>query len=97
MGKGKYSPNLPTADKDWDYFDRNCYGQIPPAYDYNAGEYDEKLHFASYDPEGYDSYGYSAFDADGNYVGIGNGVDRNGYTEFEYMSMSDDEFYNSCY
>lgn len=97
MGQGKYSPNCPNTDKGWEFFNRNCYGQIPPEYDHAAGEYDEKLHFGDYDPDGYDSYGYSAFDEDGNYVGVGNGVDRNGYTEFEYMCMSYEEFCNVAY
>lgn len=92
MSKGKYSPNLPTANKGYDYFDRNCYGNLPPAYDHAAGEYDVKLHFANYDFEGYDIYGYSAFDRNRIYVGGGNGIDRNGYTEMEYLFMTDEEF-----
>lgn len=92
MGQGKYSPNLPTSGEDFSYFNRNCYGQLPPEYDHSAGEYDEKLHYDDYDPEGYDHYGYSAFDESDNYVGPGNGVDRNGVTEFRYMMMSEDEY-----
>ena len=50
--------------------------------------------FANYDAEGYDSYGYSCWSADGTYAGIGDGIDRNGITEFEYLMM-DNEEYNS--
>ena len=50
--------------------------------------------FTNYDDGGYDSYGYSAFDWEGNYVGIGGGVDRNGYTENEYLCMSDEQWDN---
>lgn len=88
--RGKYSPNLPTADKPYEYFDRNAYGHIPPAYVLGEDVYNEALHFADYDPDGYDVYGYSAFDEDGDY-GL-DGIDRNGMTEKEYVVMSDDEF-----
>ena len=54
--------------------------------------FDARLYFANYDENGYDSYGYSAFDADGNYVGAGDGVDRWGYTEWDYLATSDEEF-----
>ena len=45
-----------------------------------------------YDEEGFDSYGYSDFLADGTYVGYGQGIDRNGITEDEYLVMDDDTF-----
>ena len=92
MSRGKYSPNCPYANKGFEFFDRNALGEIPPAYDHVAGEYEERLHFADYDPDGYDSYGYSAFDSDGDFVGMGSGIDRNGYTEMDYLCMDDDEF-----
>ena len=44
--------------------------------------------YGNYDPEGFDMYGYSAFDEDGNYVGSGSGVDRAGYTEDDYLMDS---------
>jgi hypothetical protein len=95
MGRGKYSP-AGRDERNTDY-SFNCYGQVPDAWDETTPKevvYDEKVHFGNYDKDGFDSYGYSAFDAEGNYVGIGDGVDRNGYTEREYMVMSDDEFEN---
>ncbi len=97
MSQGKYSPRTPNANKGWDFFNRNCYGQIPPDYTVGVDEYDEKLHFADYDDEGFDRYGYSAFDADRNYVGVGNGIDRLGYTEFDYITMDPDDFDNLRY
>lgn len=93
--KGKYSPNLPTADKPYEYFDRNAYGHIPPVFNPDKDEWNEALHFVNYDPDGYDWYGYSAFDDDGDY-GEG-GIDRNGVTEEEYMLMDDDEFLGFVY
>lgn len=90
MSRGKYSPNY-VRNKEYIY---NCYGELPAPYNLETDTYDEKIHFADYDDEGYDSYGYSAFDTDRNYVGIGQGIDRNGYTEDQYMSMTDDEWDN---
>ena len=93
MSQGKYSPALSTKDAKRPHT-AYCYNadrQIPPA-TWNDGEYNQITHFANYDADGYDSYGYSAFYEDGTYAGIGEGVDRNGYTEMDYMSMSDDEF-----
>ena len=89
MSRGKYSPSLPKHTD----FSFNCYGQ--PAVEWNkdsTGEYDEKTMFGNYDHEGFDSYGYPCFDAEGNYVGIGDGVDRLGYTEMDYLCMSDEDF-----
>jgi hypothetical protein len=90
MGTGKYSPLCPHASKPgWDMFTFNCYGETPAAWNVdlvNSGAaYDEKTMFDSYDIEGFDSYGYSAFDIDGNYVGVGNGIDRYGYTDMDYL------------
>jgi hypothetical protein len=45
---------------------------------------------SDYDNEGFDSYGYSAFDVDGNFVGHGKGIDRYGYTELDYLTDSTD-------
>ena len=91
MSRGKYSPNLPCGKE----FIYNCYGKPVTEWDWQTSEgdtYDELTMFANYDDEGYDSYGYSAFDEFGNYMGIGGGVDRNGYTEHEYLCMTDDEW-----
>lgn len=89
MSQGKYSP--------WCYrnrqvveYDKNAYGEIPVAWDHE--NYSEKLMFADYDSQGFDSYGYSAFDIDGNYVGIGSGIDRYGRTEYEYLCMDPDDY-----
>lgn len=87
MSRGKYS----LAYKHWPdgyEFKYNCYGQIPEPYD-GTQEYDTATMFADHDEEGYDGYGYSAFDEHGNYVGIGNGVDREGWTEMEYLREED--------
>ena len=98
MSRGKYSPTLNQRLIHADYI-YNAYGQIPPELPDDAEErkrvYDEKIHFPNYDSEGFDSYGYSAFDEKGMiYLGIGEGVDRNGYTEFDYLQMDDDTWYN---
>lgn len=93
MSRGKYSPNCPHAgDRSYEY-KYNADKQIPPDFDPKTDVYNERLHFGDYDSEGFDRYGYSAFDENGKFVGLGNGVDRNGYTEMDYMSMSDDEFF----
>lgn len=93
MSQGKYSPALIVKPCDF-----NCYGKPPAPWtkeiQESGVEYDEKTMFANYDEDGFDRYGYSAFDSDGKYVGIGNGIDRRGYTEFEYLVMSPEDFQN---
>ena len=102
MSKGKYSPALTRKDCDRPYEDYkyNADKQIPPEWTLQMKddgiEYDSRLYGGWYDENGYDSYGYSAFDSNGNYVGHGNGVDRWGYTEMDYLSMSDDDFEDIC-
>lgn len=89
MSKGKYSPSLTREHLDRPYRDF-CYNAdraIPV-----GDEDDTRTGLANYDAEGYDSYGYSAFGEDGEYIDIGMGVDRWGYTEMEYIVMDDDEF-----
>lgn len=93
MSRGKYSVK---AYKDWgnDYeFKYNCYGQEPEPWTkemIDAGAvFDEKTMFGNYDEEGYDNYGYSCFDVNNNYVGCGNGIDRAGYTESDYLTLQD--------
>ena len=78
MGQGKYSPVCPHANACYE-FKYNCYGKVADYYNGDQATYDEKIHFDNYDEEGFDRYGYSSFDANGFYVGIGNGVDRLGY------------------
>lgn len=100
MSRGKYSPTVHGRDYKNTSFTYNCYGGVPAPWNKEIADagipYDEKTMFGDYDNEGFDSYGYSAFDAEGNYVGIGAGVDRNGKTENEYLCMSDEdyEYYN---
>lgn len=89
MSTGKYAPFCPYANTGYE-FKYNCYGD-PVTFDFNNGnmkDYDQKLHYDNYDEEGFDSYGYSCFDKDGNYVGCGEGIDRCGYTEMDYLSDS---------
>ena len=93
MSTGKYSPLCPHANETgWDAYKFNCYGETPVAWNqevHDSGvEYDPKTMFDDYDDEGFDSYGYSCFDIDGDYVGSGNGVDRYGYTEMDYLMDS---------
>lgn len=98
MSKGKYSPTIYatlSGRTDCGPFTYNAKGEIPPA-TWEEGKYDTEVHFGNYDKDGFDSYGYSAYDADGKYVGIGDGVDRTGYTEMEYLCMSDDQFEAHC-
>ena len=102
MSKGKYSPALTRKEADRPYTDY-CYNadkQIPPEWTLEMRDsgmkFDERIYMAHYDENGYDSYGYSAFDADGNYVGHMDGVDRWGYSEWDYLAMTDEEFENVC-
>lgn len=102
MSKGKYSPSLTRAhcNRGWEAYCYNADKQIPPEWtlelEEQGAKYDARLYSASYDDEGYDSYGYSAFDANGNYVGEQRGVDRWGYTEDEYLCMSENDFESIC-
>ena len=92
MSQGKYSPRCPHAGDITYEYKFNCRGELPPPYDHTRDTYDEQIHFDNYDDEGYDRYGYSCFDIDGVYVGLGAGVDRLGYTELDYLQMSYDDF-----
>ena len=102
MSRGKYSV---LAYKEWPEgyeFKYNCYGKEPAPWTkemIDAGEtFDEKTMFGNYDEEGYDSYGYSSFDADNNYIGCGSGIDRVGYTEMDYLTLQDlNEFERNYY
>jgi hypothetical protein len=95
MSRGKYSPSLPTSNKGYEFFDRNAKGEIPAEYTGDISTFNEEIHFSNYDPEGFDSYGYSAYDSDGKFVGAGNGVDRLGNTEMDYLiNFTDEEFYD---
>ena len=96
MSRGKYSPAYPRRSEDF-RFDRNCYGEVALPYQLGVDEYNSRLHFDNYDEHGYDRYGYSAFYEDGTWAGDGDGVDRLGYTELEYLTMSDNEWENVWY
>ena len=86
MSQGKYSPI--TSDLNSGAFVYNCYGQIPESSDVGQ-QWDEKTMLVWYDAAGYDRYGYSAFNKEGEYVGIGSGIDRSGNTEYEYAAISE--------
>ena len=82
-----------SQGKDSGPFIYNAKGQIPnPMFEYTT-----ETHFADYDRDGFDSYGYSAYDKDGKYVGICAGVDRLGNTENDYLVMDADEFADLCW
>ena len=91
MSRGKYSPTCPHANTGYE-MKYTCYGKIPEPYNGDPSTFDTKIHMDGYDEEGFDSYGYSDFLADGTYVGYGQGIDRNGITEDEYLVMDDDTF-----
>ena len=96
MAQGKYSPCY-IHDKEYKY---NCYGQEPAPWTEEIAKsgvkYDDKTMGPWFDDEGFDSYGYSSFDADGNYAGNGFGVDRLGYTEDEYYLMDENQWQDAC-
>ncbi len=94
MSRGKYSPTCKQQLYKNTKFIFNAKGELPdPFIGVEDGIiYIAEIHLSNYDREGFDRYGYSAYDAAGNYVGIGAGVDRNGITELQYLAMDDDEF-----
>jgi hypothetical protein len=91
--QGKYSPNIPQSLKkaSISFFRFNAKGQIRVHEPYNVN-YNQETMFGNYSKDGFDRYGYSAYDKDGKYVGSCEGVDRNGITETEYMLMDEIEF-----
>ena len=70
----------------------NADKQIPPEFINGRDIYDQRVHFGDYDSDGFDRYGYSAFLKDGTFIGLGQGIDRAGITEDEYLAMTDEEF-----
>ena len=94
MSRGKYSSWCYRNKQSDTSYEFNCYGEVPV--EWNKERYDERTMFANYDSDGFDGYGYSAFDIDGIYVGIGSGIDRYGYTENEYLCMDHDDFDSFC-
>ena len=91
MSQGKYSP---VTTKNTTGFVFNSLGKVP-ALAIPDAEYNEMTMLGGFDQEGFDSYGYSSFNRNGAYVGVGAGVDRNGYTEEQYATMDADDFLNS--
>lgn len=95
MSRGKYSVLA--------YVDKGNYSFTPKGLapePIRPGEsYDPKRHLGGFDDEGYDMYGYSCYDRQGNWVGDGNGVDRAGWTEMDYLTLQDipEEHRNSYY
>ena len=89
MGVGKYSPTCKDWPSNYEY-KYNCYGQIPEPWNIDMRDagmlYDEKTMFLNYDEDGFDRYGYSAFDKNVNYV-FGGGMDRVGLTEDDYVLL----------
>lgn len=88
MSRGKYSV---LAYKRWpaEYeYKYNCYGEEPEQWK-PAPYYNSLTMFDNYDEDGYDKYGYSAFDLEGNFTGHGDGIDRAGYTEMDYLTLQD--------
>lgn len=88
MSRGKYSPTISykfgsTASIDFGF---NYLGKRP-----SINSKDDEA-FANYDEDGFDSYGYSALDHDGIFIGHGSGIDRAGYTEMDYLTMSLDDY-----
>ena len=81
MSKGKYSPTLNSSHGRGGY-NYNAQGYVPEVY---ALPYNQETMFPNYDCDGYDNYGYSAYDRDGEYVGF-DGVDRAGKTEMDYLT-----------
>jgi hypothetical protein len=92
MSRGKYSLVYQSYDKNRE-FKYNCYGKDPKPWNKEIRDsgvlYDQKEMFDCYDSEGYDSYGYSSFDYNGNYIGPGDGIDKDGYTEYDYLTLQD--------
>jgi hypothetical protein len=99
MSTGKYSPLCPNSHENYTFFKFNCYGEVPESWNEQVREsgveYNSVTMFEDYDSEGFDSYGYSSFDLQGNFVGHGNGIDRYGYTESDYLmnSINDGNLY----
>ena len=95
MSRGKYSVRAYKAhpsDYSWEF---NCFGETPAPWK-GGDEYNQMTMADGFDDEGYDSYGYSCFDTSGFYIGDGEGVDRAGWSEqdylFEYDHDQDAEF-----
>lgn len=89
MAKNKFSPACKNQPRSAYIY--NAFGEVP-VFRASGEIFNEKIHYGIYDVDGYDRYGYSAWNKDGTYAGDGRGIDRNGYTEDQYLCMADDEF-----
>ena len=87
MSRGKYSPVCKDWPDDYEY-KFNANGKLPEPWRPKP-LYNEKTMYDCYDEDGYDCYGYSAYLKDGTYIGCGRGVDRNGWTEMDYLTLQD--------
>jgi hypothetical protein len=97
MSQGKYSPRCPYANIKGYEYKYNARKEIPQDVPADSADYNQENDFADYDEDGFDRYGYSAYNRDGDFVGFGGGVDRLGYSEMDYLSMSAEEFDRSYY
>lgn len=92
MSRGKYSLAYKHWPDDYEYkYTRDK--KLPELWTkemIDAGAtFDPAIHCDGYDEEGYDRYGYSAYDEDGEFVGDGDGIDRAGWTEMDYLTLKD--------
>ena len=84
MARGKYS----LAYKKGKVYKYTCEGKLPEPRE-EGEEYDFIKHNNTFDDEGYDRYGYSCYDDNGNFIGEGEGIDRAGNTEEDYLLYND--------
>lgn len=87
MSRGKYSLEYKHWPDDYEY-NYNARGEVPEVWKPKP-EYCQETMGGGYDEEGFDSYGYSAYSKDGVYVGAGDGIDRAGWTEMDYLTLKD--------
>lgn len=96
MSKAKYSPSIWFSNRKIEDLIFNAKGELPEPWTkeiHDAGvTFNPETMTDGHDKDGYDSYGYSAYDPDGNYIGLGCGVDKWGYTESDYDAMYEDDF-----
>lgn len=93
MSRGKYSVLAYVVRYDGYEFKYNCYGAQPAPWTQEMKDagmvWNIRTMYGNYDEDGYDRYGYSCFNNEGWYVGDGKGVDRAGWTEFDYLTLAD--------
>ena len=92
MSKGKYSPCVKSGENTLEDFRFNAKGEVPVEYVPGTMDWNHEIMSDGYDKDGFDSYGYSAYNKDGCCSGMMSGIDKAGYTEEDYQSMTDDEF-----